>query len=101
MIDQSHSAKSQAENKQGAEPMTALKMTGEVGEKQDSKYLESGGKQGGVEPGKPHVAPQQLSSADEDAAGKVYPPMREVIPVMVAVFMALFLVSLVGAQMPS
>ena len=99
-MGQSHSVKTQAENEQGAEPMKAPKVTGEVGEKRDSKYLESGGKKDGVvESGKPHVAPQQISSADEDAAGKVYPPMREVIPVMVAVFMALFLVSLVGAQM--
>ena len=101
-MGQSHSVKTQVENEQSAEPLKAPTVTGEVGEKQDSKYLESGDKQGGAfESGKPHVAPQQLSSADEDAAGKVYPPMREVIPVMVAVFMALFLVSLAGAKMLS
>jgi hypothetical protein len=44
--------------------------------------------------------PTILSSAEEDAAGKVYPPTKEVIPVMAALFMALFLVSLVGTQIP-
>ena len=49
---------------------------------------------------KPYTEPTILSSAEEDAAGKVYPPTREVIPVMVALFMALFLVSLVITQIP-
>jgi hypothetical protein len=47
---------------------------------------------------KPHTEPRILSSAEEDTAGKVYPPTREVVPVMVALFMALFLVSLVSTQ---
>ena len=49
---------------------------------------------------KPRTEPTILSSAEEDAAGKVYPPTRAVIPVMVALFMALFLVSLVSIQIP-
>jgi hypothetical protein len=55
---------------------------------------------GVAESEKPHTEPTILSSAEEDAAGKVYPPTREVIPVMVALFMALFLVSLVSTQPP-
>ena len=51
---------------------------------------------GVVESEKTRTEPKFLSSAEEDAAGKVYPPTREVIPVMVALFMALFLVSLVS-----
>lgn len=47
---------------------------------------------------KPRTEPTVLSSAEEDAAGKVYPPTRQVIPVMIALFMALFLVSLVSTQ---
>lgn len=47
---------------------------------------------------KPRTEKKVLSSAEEDAAGKIYPPTREVIPVMVAVFMALFLVSLVSTR---
>jgi len=50
---------------------------------------------------KPRDEPVILSSAEEDAAGKVYPPAREAIPVMAALFMALFLVSLVSAQIIS
>ena len=55
-MGQSHSVKTQAENEQSAEPLKAPTVTGEVGEKQDSKYLECGDKQGGAfESGKPHV----------------------------------------------
>ena len=57
-------------------------------------------KNGVAESEKPRTEPTVLSSAEEDAAGKVYPPTREVIPVMVALFMALFLVSLVSTQIP-
>jgi hypothetical protein len=55
---------------------------------------------GVVESEKPRTELKILSSAEEDATGKVYPPTREVIPVMVALFMALFLVSLVSTQIP-
>ena len=52
-----------------------------------------------VESEKLPTEPPVLSAVEEDEAGKVYPPTREVIPVMVAIFLALFLVSLVSTQM--
>jgi hypothetical protein len=54
---------------------------------------------GVAESEKSRTEPAIISSAEEDAAGKVYPPTREVIPVMVSLFMALFLVSLVSILM--
>jgi hypothetical protein len=39
--------------------------------------------------------PKPLSAAEEDDAVRVYPPAREVIVVMIALYLSLFLVSLV------
>ncbi len=36
-----------------------------------------------------------LSAKEEDDAGKVYPPARKVVVVMIAIYLSLFLVSLV------
>ncbi|KAH7360648.1 major facilitator superfamily domain-containing protein [Rhexocercosporidium sp. MPI-PUGE-AT-0058] len=43
---------------------------------------------------KPPAEKKELTAAEEDAAGKVYPPMIQVLPTMMAIFMALFLTSL-------
>lgn len=44
--------------------------------------------------------PKELSAAEEDEAGKIYPPAREVAVVMVGLYLSLFLVSLVRSTCP-
>jgi hypothetical protein len=50
---------------------------------------------------KEHSKKQEpISAAEEDDAGKVYPPAREVIVVMIALYLSVFLVSLVNLPIP-
>lgn len=85
-------------NEQTAKPLQTSKMSAESQGRDEPLAVNL--ENGVAESEKPRTEPTILSSAEEDAAGKVYPPTREVIPVMVALFMALFLVSLVNTQIP-
>lgn len=76
-------------------------MSGEGQGRDDAPAAVADVENGVAESEKPRAEQAILSSAEEDAAGKVYPPTREVIPVMVSLFMALFLVSLVRTQISS
>jgi hypothetical protein len=83
-------------NDQNAKPLQIPKMSAKSQERHKSPAADL--ENGVAESEKPYTEPTILSSAEEDAAGKVYPPTREVIPMMVALFMALFLVSLVSTK---
>lgn len=85
-------------NEQSAKPLQTSKMSAESQGRDEPLAVNL--ENNVAESEKPRTEPKILSSAEEDTAGKVYPPTREVIPVMVALFMALFLVSLVSTQIP-
>jgi hypothetical protein len=80
-------------NSQSHQPLPTSEMTADNGSRVDLPVIDIENVVAGSE--KPQVEKKVLSAAEEDAAGKVYPPTKEVIPVMVAIFMALLLISLV------